>query len=331
MKNTHKLIAAVLTSNLFLVAFMSVQAVDVSITDPTGDVATVDYNTGESTYVTTNPYININDIDITKLTYTKAGGFVTLTMEVKGGIENQGNINDLTGEGPSMNQSLISTIMYSMTFDTKLAGSIGGSYIVDYVNKTCQLTTDASGTPVNLTSKDFSVSGNTFSVTIPLDNSDEMYGHLNGTTYFLRININGSYSDLPSMYTLLSDVAPNQPLEITYATAQSVGSVKESIQFNSSVTPFTGQPPFTYEWKFGDGTTSSQQNPTHAYTKAGTYEYNLTVIDQASSKAYYSGSIEIVSEGGGGGASSPLLVFLAVIIVIAAIGIVVLVMIIRRR
>jgi len=32
-------------------------------------------------------------------------------------------------------------------------------------------------------------------------------------------------------------------------------------------------------WDFGDGTTSSLQNPSHAYTAAGTYNVNLTVTD----------------------------------------------------
>lgn len=33
----------------------------------------------------------------------------------------------------------------------------------------------------------------------------------------------------------------------------------------------------TYTWQFGDGTTSSLENPTHVYTSSGTYEVVLTV------------------------------------------------------
>ena len=35
-------------------------------------------------------------------------------------------------------------------------------------------------------------------------------------------------------------------------------------------------------WNFGDGTTSTEQNPTHDYLKAGSYEVSLTVTNQAS-------------------------------------------------
>jgi PKD repeat protein len=35
----------------------------------------------------------------------------------------------------------------------------------------------------------------------------------------------------------------------------------------------------TYHWIFGDGTTSTEQNPIHTYTQPGTYTVNLTVMD----------------------------------------------------
>jgi len=39
----------------------------------------------------------------------------------------------------------------------------------------------------------------------------------------------------------------------------------------------TGTPPLSYAWNFGDGTTSTEENPTHAYTAAGAYTVTLTV------------------------------------------------------
>ncbi len=35
----------------------------------------------------------------------------------------------------------------------------------------------------------------------------------------------------------------------------------------------------SYKWEFGDGTVSNEQNPTHVYTKEGTYTAKLTVTD----------------------------------------------------
>ncbi|WP_170943245.1 PKD domain-containing protein, partial [Methanosarcina spelaei] len=41
--------------------------------------------------------------------------------------------------------------------------------------------------------------------------------------------------------------------------------------------------PTKWQWNFGDGTTSTQQNPVHKYSKAGTYTVNLTVTNAAGS------------------------------------------------
>ncbi len=51
----------------------------------------------------------------------------------------------------------------------------------------------------------------------------------------------------------------------------------ETVQFYG--TAYGGTEPYTWHWDFGDGSTSTQQNPTHVYTKAGTYTVTLTVTD----------------------------------------------------
>jgi len=40
-----------------------------------------------------------------------------------------------------------------------------------------------------------------------------------------------------------------------------------------------GTAPLSYAWIFGDGTTSTEQNPTHSYTKASRYTVKLTVTN----------------------------------------------------
>ncbi len=56
------------------------------------------------------------------------------------------------------------------------------------------------------------------------------------------------------------------------AVSDTVACRSESLQFTTTLTAVS------YLWDFGDGTTSSQQNPTHAYGQAGTFTVSLTCV-----------------------------------------------------
>ncbi|MBT8271890.1 MAG: PKD domain-containing protein, partial [Bacteroidia bacterium] len=53
-----------------------------------------------------------------------------------------------------------------------------------------------------------------------------------------------------------------------------------------------GEPPYTFLWDFGDGTTSTLENPIHSYTSTGPYTVTLTVFDAINTDFY---QYEIVS------------------------------------
>lgn len=55
------------------------------------------------------------------------------------------------------------------------------------------------------------------------------------------------------------------------------GTVNVPVQFTGSV--YGGQPGFSWLWEFGDGTTSTDQNPIHTYAVLGDYQITLTVTD----------------------------------------------------
>ena len=55
------------------------------------------------------------------------------------------------------------------------------------------------------------------------------------------------------------------------------GFVNSSVEFIGSV--YGGEPGFSWYWDFGDGTTSTLQNPTHTYQSIGEYTVTLTVTD----------------------------------------------------
>ncbi len=68
------------------------------------------------------------------------------------------------------------------------------------------------------------------------------------------------------------------PLTVSFATTQSGG---------------TG--PFTYSWSFGDGGTSTVQNPSHTYTTAGTFLATLSVTDSKGNVASATVTITVVA------------------------------------
>jgi len=61
------------------------------------------------------------------------------------------------------------------------------------------------------------------------------------------------------------------------------GEENQAIQFTGFASG--GSEPYTWYWTFGDGGSSTVQNPTHAYTTQGTYNVSLIVTDGASSTA----------------------------------------------
>ena len=57
------------------------------------------------------------------------------------------------------------------------------------------------------------------------------------------------------------------------------GFISESLQFTGSAE--NGTPPYEYNWDFGDGNNSVEQNPTHAYTVEGNFTVTLSVTDDS--------------------------------------------------
>jgi PKD repeat protein len=74
--------------------------------------------------------------------------------------------------------------------------------------------------------------------------------------------------------------AVGNPLAASASAVPTSGQVPLSVAFTGSATG--GTPPYHYSWNFGDGSTSTSQNPSHTYNAAGTYTATLTVTDSAS-------------------------------------------------
>jgi len=81
------------------------------------------------------------------------------------------------------------------------------------------------------------------------------------------------------------------------ATVPASGTTGETVELQATATPSgcSGEP--SYQWNFGDGTTSSDRNPSHTYSESGTYTWSVTA-DLAGATCTSSGTITISDTGG---------------------------------
>ncbi|MGC8724223.1 MAG: PKD domain-containing protein [Acidobacteriota bacterium] len=79
------------------------------------------------------------------------------------------------------------------------------------------------------------------------------------------------------------------------ASGPATALVNTPVSFQATATPSVACSGLTpsYSWSFGDGGTSSQQNPTHTYAAAGTYSWTMTASAPGSTPCSQSGSITV--------------------------------------
>lgn len=102
-----------------------------------------------------------------------------------------------------------------------------------------------------------------------------------GTYVITAISSCGSFSD--------TAIVTNKPLPTAGFTSSTVGLTGI---FNNTSTNAT-----SYLWDFGDGNTSTVQNPSHVYTSAGTYSVSLTVTNECGTSTFGPTSISVVNAG----------------------------------
>ncbi len=83
-------------------------------------------------------------------------------------------------------------------------------------------------------------------------------------------------TDTETKQVLVANEPPTATIQSDPATT---AQIDQDVQFNSTLSSDQDGEIVNYSWTFGDGNTSTQANPTHAYEKAGTYTVNLTVTD----------------------------------------------------
>lgn len=98
-----------------------------------------------------------------------------------------------------------------------------------------------------------------------------------GKLYFITINS-------PTLYRLDYNAGNANTPPAAQATAdKTMGTPPLTVNFSSAGSSDPEGQPLSYNWAFGDGTTSNQANPTKTYTNAGQFTAQLTVSDGTNS------------------------------------------------
>ena len=83
------------------------------------------------------------------------------------------------------------------------------------------------------------------------------------------------------------------PLAASITASPTTGDAPLAVNFTASVSG--GSSPYSFNWNFGDGQSSTTQNPSHTYPSAGSYTATLIVTDNASATASSTANIDVIA------------------------------------
>lgn len=98
--------------------------------------------------------------------------------------------------------------------------------------------------------------------------------------------------------TIDDKLNPNLPPTVAPSASPSSGVEPVSVAFTGNAVDPDGSISYTL-WSFGDGTTSTDPNPTHVYTCKGNYTASLEVADDRGAVTSATVSVAVASAGGG--------------------------------
>jgi PKD repeat protein len=125
--------------------------------------------------------------------------------------------------------------------------------------------------------------------TVRMDQRTTNYMNMLGVYYFEKGSCQVELSDdadgrVSADVVALSYIGnPASYLNAEFSSGSRGGSAPLVVNFRDYSTVYINgnfQPRYGWRWDFGDGTTSTQQNPSHTYAAPGAYTVSLTVIDE---------------------------------------------------
>lgn len=157
----------------------------------------------------------------------------------------------------------------------------GSFFFADYTqNWIKRLTFDANGNVTGV-----------FNFEPPDGSVDGPYGDIvyltegpDGALYYVDLG----YSDISGTFGVskirrIEFIDSNLPPVAAASASPTQGPTPLTVNFSSAGSSDPEGQPLSYSWNFGDGTTSTEANPSHTYAVAGPYQARLTVSDGTNS------------------------------------------------
>ena len=136
------------------------------------------------------------------------------------------------------------------------------------------------------------------------DNQSPKYTYLHDEsepqTYTAVVTVTDNLTNAASCNVTMT---VNPGLGVRCGASPSMATMGRQVEF--SCTAMGGVSPYSYEWDFGDGASSTGQNPTHAYSYTGRYAAMVTVTDSLGNVVSCSTSVTVTTVGGRAGPGLP--------------------------
>jgi len=102
------------------------------------------------------------------------------------------------------------------------------------------------------------------------------------------------FQDDPT-YLSLDDISLAPPVSVQFTASPTNGTVPLTVQFSSPSVDSSGEALTNWNWDFGDGSSSTEQNPSHLYGRAATFSPSLIATNSSGLTDYGGGPSIVVS------------------------------------
>lgn len=185
-------------------------------------------------------------------------GLMTFSMTQVATDDTESTASNLLVFDPTAYPELFNTKLVTFTWDYTGAADITGFRVYQNNSPICQI---------------LDPTANQLACTVDINSTPVSYG-------VTSINANGTESSISNLLVYNADTSTTPtstaPLQAVITAAPLSGTAPLSVDFNGISS--TGNIS-SFQWDFGDGSTSMGNTATHAYTTEGTYTAKLTVTD----------------------------------------------------